>query len=193
VPLPRHSSRELTSEVSVARRKAWAEIITDEKRVSRRRSMTAWHHGSPRRDVLDLPDPPTHGGRYNRAGARATWYGSSTEAGTWAEFARSLPPGANPAEFQRRLGQVHFDLEVLDLTSPALQRRLRVDQSELVSDDLEVCETLADLALEAGYAAVLGPSAAAAGETTLAVFGPALVDKANRVVDHGVRTPPIPR
>ena len=58
---------------------------------------------------------------------------------------------------------------------------------QLTSDDLTVCQALADLAVQAGFEAVLGPSAAAQGETTLAVFGPAITERATSVTDLGVR------
>src|SRR6476659_7168902 len=115
---PPPSSKAPTSEVSSARRKRWAEIIAEEARRSELTHIEAWHHGSPGREVLDAPAPPTHAGRYNRAGGRATWYGSSSETGAWAEFRRALPVGVDPGEFPRRIGRVEFDLKLLDLTSP---------------------------------------------------------------------------
>jgi hypothetical protein len=140
--------------------------------------------------VLDTPNPPFRAGRFHRADGQATWYGSSTERGAWAEFARSLPGGADPSLFQRRIGRVEFDLVVLDLTSPALIEQLGLDRADLVSDDLTVCELLADLASAAGFDAILGPSAATTGDTTLAVLGSAIRDKARRVVDRGIHSPP---
>jgi len=137
--------------------------------------------------VLDAPDPPPGSGRYHRAHGRRTWYGASSERDAWAEFIRSLPGGADPSEFSRKLGRVDFDVLLLDLTSPDLQRELGVTDEQLTSDDLTVCQALADLAVQAGFEAVLGPSAAAQGETTLAVFGPAITERATSVTDLGVR------
>lgn len=152
--------------------------------------MTAWHHGSPTRPVLDTPRPPFRSGRYHRAGGRPTWYGSSTEGAAWAEFARALPDGTDPTQFQRRLARVSFDVVALDLASPAVHRALGIEPSTLVSDDLEVCQTLADLAADAGFEAVVAPSAAAPRETTLAVFDAAIAGRSHDVSDYGVRTPP---
>ena len=188
-PLPNRSSQATTSEISRARRQRWAEVITAERARTESRRFIACHHGSPRRAVLDVQNPPHRAGRYHRIGGRPTWYGSSSEAGAWAEFIRSLPEGADPAEFQRRIGRVDFDLVALDLASPELQRALGVKPAELTADDLTVCQTLADLAAEAGFDGVLGPSAAAAGETTVAVFGKSIGAKAAAVVDQGVKTP----
>ncbi len=139
------------------------------------------------RSVLDAPNPPFRGGRYHRAEGSPTWYGSSTESAAWAEFARSLPDDVDSSQFQRRLGRADFDLLVLDLTAPGIQRSLGLRPSDLIADDLTVPQTLAELAAIAGFDAVLGPSAAAAGETTLAVFAPAITEKARRVVDRGVQ------
>ena len=86
------------------------------------------------------------------------------------------------------MGHVEFDLLVLDLTSTELQKALGIGEADLVSDDLAVCQTLADLAAEAGFDAVLGPSAATAAESTLAVFDGAIAAKATQVRDLGGRT-----
>jgi hypothetical protein len=152
--------------------------------------LIVWHHGSPNRDVLSTPDPPIWNGRYHREGGRATWYGASSEGDAWAELLRSLPDEIDPSEFPRRLGRVEFELLVLDLTSRDLQTRLKISNTDLTADDLAVCETLADIAAQAGFDAVLGPSAASAADQTLAVFGPAISSKSRDVRDLGVQTPP---
>ncbi len=110
----------------------------------------------------------------------------------WGEFGRSLPDGVDPAQFRRRLGRVDFDLVLLDLTSPDLLGSLGIETADLTKDDLALCQTLAELAAAAGFDAVLGPSAAHEGETTLAVFGDAIRRTSSAVRDLGVRTPPDP-
>lgn len=136
-----------------------------------------------------MADPPLGPGRYHRTGGQPTWYGSSSEAAAWAElFRHTLDPVA-ASEMRRRIGHADFKVIALDLTSPELQHALGVKRSDLTADDLTICQTLADLAADAGFDAVLGPSAASSGETTLAVFGPAIVDDATNVVDEGARTP----
>jgi hypothetical protein len=146
-----------------------------------------WHHGSPGRAVLDAPSPPFRAGRYHRAGGRPTWYGSSTEDAAWREFGRSLPEGVDPSQFKRRIGRVDFDLIALDLTSPELQTALGINPEDLTSNDLTVCQTLADLAADSGFDALLAPSAARRGNETLAVFGPAIRAGALKVSDVGIR------
>ena len=138
--------------------------------------------------MLSTPDPPFRDGRYHRAGGRATWYGASTEADAWAELRRALPDGADPGQFPRRIGRVGFELVALDLTSRDLQKRLKIGERDLTADDLSVCQTLADLATDVGFEAVIGPSAAVPGESTIAIFGGAITSKARDVLDLGVRS-----
>ena len=187
---PSHSSAATSSRVSTARRGAWAEVIAAERARANRRTITVWHHGSPRRTVLATPNPPFQAGRYHRAEGRPTWYGSSTEAGAWEEFVRSLPDDVDASEFQRRIGRVKFDLITLDLTSVELHKQLEIEGPGLMADDLTLCQTLADIAASTGFDAILGPSAAVTGETTLAVFGPAIESQSHDVEDLGIRTPP---
>jgi len=78
----------------------------------------------------------------------------------------------------------------LDLTDDRVRATLGLRPSELTSDDLEVCQTLADLAADAGFSAVIGPSAALKGGWTLAVFDGAISGRSDDIADLGVRTAP---
>jgi len=117
-----------------------------------------WHQGPPNRPLLSAADPPRGPGRYHRKGGRATWYGSSSEAAAWAELFRHTLDPVDATEIRRRIGRVDFNVVALDLSSPELQRALGVKPAELTAHDLTVCQTLADLAAEAGFDGVLGPS-----------------------------------
>ena len=139
--------------------------------------------------MLSVANPPLGPGRYHRTGGRPTWYGSSSEAAAWAELFRHTRDPVAAAEMRRRIGHADFKVVALDLTSPELQRELGVKRADLTADDLAICQTLADLAADAGFEAVLGPSAASSDGTTLAVFGSAIADNATNVVDEGARTP----
>jgi RES domain-containing protein len=120
-------------------------------------------------------------------GGRATWYGSSSQAGAWAElFRHTLDPVA-AAETRRRIGHAEFNVLALDLTDDRIRAALGLKPSDLTSDDLEVCQTLADLAADAGFSAVIGPSAALKGGWTLAVLDRAVGQSATSVTDLGVR------
>jgi hypothetical protein len=129
-------------------------------------------------------------GRYHRVGGTPTWYGSSSEAGAWAEFTRNPPAGVDLGSARRRMGRVTFEVLVLDLTDRSTLARLGITAGDLTSTDRRLCQELSAIAAEAGFEAVLGPSAAAPGETTLAVFGPAITDNVSRVDDLGVRMAP---
>jgi len=147
----------------------------------------AWRQVSPKHQVLDVADPPVTDGRFHRQGGRPTWYGSSSEGAAWSELSRN-PHGVDAREAKRRLGRVIFDVAALDLTDPSLRDALGVTLLELTSPEREVCQALADIAADAGFDAVLSPSAALSGATTLAVFGEAIRAKASAVTDLGVRT-----
>lgn len=94
------------------------------------------------------------------------------------------------AQSRRRLGRATFDVTALDLTDPAALTALGVTTRDLTSRDRSVCQELAQIAVAAGFDAVLGPSAASSGDETLAVFGSAIRKKSRDVQDKGVRTPP---
>jgi hypothetical protein len=166
-------------------------VIAAERKAAKRRTLVAWHQNSPSRSILDVADPPRTDGRYHRKGGRRTWYGSSSRDAAWAELTRNPPQDVNWEEASRRIGEVSFDLLVLDLTNLELLSQLGLTATDLVVDDRSTCQALADVAADAGFEAVLGPSAAASGESTLAVFGSAIRDRATDVRDLGVhRAPP---
>lgn len=144
---------------------------------------------SPRHGILEVADPPLTDGRYHREGERATWYGSSSEASAWAELVKNPPNGVDPRETRRRLGRVSFDVVALDLTNDKVQKSLGVTVDDLTSKDRTSCQMLADLAREAGFEAIVAPSAAKSNETTLAVFAPAFEQRSRDIVDLGVSRP----
>lgn len=100
------------------------------------------------------------------------WYASSTERGAWAELFRHWEfEDVSPFEVRRRVGRARAsDLEVLDLCDPDVQNRLSLSEDQLIDDDLSVCQAIAEAASQAGFDAILAPSAALPGERTLAVF-----------------------
>jgi RES domain-containing protein len=155
--------------------------------------LTAWRQVSPSHGILDAPDPPIGEGRYHRPGGIPTWYGSSSEAGAWAEFLHNLPAGVDIDSARRRIGRATFEVVLLDLTDPEVEAALGVSRADLTAPDRSVCQQLAEIAVASGLEAVLGPSAAAVGETTLAVFGQAIKTKSRDVVDAGIRRPPRPK
>lgn len=122
----------------------------------------------------------------------ATWYGSRTERGAWAElFRHFLDDGVSPFEVRRRVGRVDAKVIALDLTSPRIRDALGLSVDELIADHLSVCQELAELVIEAGFDAIHAPAAPLERERTLAVFGTAIQSNLTEVLDKGVRRAPI--
>jgi hypothetical protein len=165
-------------------------VIAAQRKAAKRRTLIAWHQNSPSRSILDVADPPRTEGRYHRKGERATWYGSSSEDAAWAELSRNPASDVNWQEASRRIGNVAYEVLVLDLTNEKLLADLGLTVADLTSSDRSTCQALADVAADAGFEAILGPSAAASAESTLAVFGSAIRDRATAVRDVGVRRAP---
>ena len=142
------------------------------------RALTAlvWHQCSPRRQPLDAANPAVTTGRYHRTGGPGVWYASSSENGAWAElFRHHEPGGVSPLEVIRRIGRARAKgLRVLDLTNARVRELLDVSESELTADDLTLCQEIADYARDAGFDAILAPSAALEGQRTIAVFASAM-------------------
>lgn len=130
-------------------------------------------------------------GRYHRAGGPGIWYASSTENGAWAELFRHHEPArVSPLEVIRRIGRVRVTgLQVLDLTNARVREVLDISERELTDDDLTRCQEIADYAREAGYDALLAPSAALAGQRTIAVFSSAMRKLADELSHVG--SPPV--
>jgi RES domain-containing protein len=66
------------------------------------------------------------------------------------------------------------ELKVLDLTDLKVRAAFGVTEPALVSDDLSLCQEVSERARAIGYDGILAPSAALAGQQTLAVFASAM-------------------
>lgn len=117
-------------------------------------------------------DPARSEGRYHRYGGPGVWYASDQEQAAWAElFRHFVDEGIDPFEVLRRVGAAEIDgLEVLDLTDDAVLKGLGFDRDDLVGDDYNLAQDLADLARAAGFEGLLAPSATLPGRRTLVVF-----------------------
>jgi hypothetical protein len=85
----------------------------------------------------------------------------------WRELFRHFfaSSDVDPFEVRRRAGRANVtQLRVLDLTVPAVQTALQIDDNGLVDDDHTRCQDIADVARAAGLDGVLAPSAGLAGE-----------------------------
>lgn len=143
---------------------------------SRDISRAVWHQTRPSNTLLQVEDPSTHDGRYNRAGEPGVWYASFTERGAWAELFRHWGQDEiSPFEIRRRVGRARVDsLAVLDLTDADVRDELGVTEDELIADDATRCQQLAADARDAGFDGVLALSGALEGETTVVVFASAM-------------------
>jgi RES domain-containing protein len=135
-----------------------------------------WHQGPAGRDLVSCPALATTDGRYHQQGEPGVWYASNREQAAWSELFRHFTAASvDPFEVRRRVGPVHCEsLDVLDLTDPVVRARLELDEEDLTGDDYTICQQVATLAFQAGFDAILAPSAALPGYQTLAVFHRAL-------------------
>lgn len=151
--------------------------LADAVASSSRRSITGsfWHQGPTRFPVDYCSDPARSSGRYHRSGDAGVWYASSQEQAAWAElFRHFVDVGVDPFEVRRRIGRVHANLNILDLTDSVVRSNLGVTQDDLVGDDYRLTQEIAAAARAAGFDGILAPSAALPSRTTLVVFSDAL-------------------
>ncbi len=112
---------------------------------------------------------------------------------SWCElFRHFVGNGIDPFEVRRRAGRCAVDrLTMLDLTDPVVREALDVTGDDLVGDDYEICQRLAQAARVAGIDGVLAPSAGLPGQRTLALFA-GVLDEGRVVVEtERVQVPPI--
>jgi RES domain-containing protein len=115
-------------------------------------------------------------GRWNREGVYGCLYTALSREGALAEWAKYLRAAGVPPEASAPRDLVSLEMQVepvLDLTSPAVRRKLRIQLATITGDspeDLEVCRSIADLARQQGYVAILSPSAALRGSTNLNLY-----------------------
>lgn len=151
--------------------------VADAVATAPRRRLTGnwWHQGPTRHPLTSCADPARGPGRYHRQGEPGVWYASSQEQAAWAEFFRHfVDDGIDPFELRRRVGRVSVDLDVLDLTNPAVREHLAIDENDLLTDNYTITQELAAAARDAGFDGVLAPSAGLPGRQSLAVFASVL-------------------
>lgn len=136
-------------------------------------------------------------GRWNREGVYGCLYTALSEDGALGEAAKYLRRAGIAPRFSPPRDLVSLRVHVgrvLDLTSPAVRRRLGVSLSSITGDeddDLETCRSIADLARQQEYCAILSPSAALEGSTNLNVYIDGRADRYD-LTDGGDRTPVTP-
>jgi RES domain len=119
--------------------------------------------------------PNRRAGRYNRAGEDATQYICLHPWGPWAELLRwaGTRSPEQIADLRARVWSVRVTLpvppRVLDFGTAAAQGG---SADGLVSEDYGYCQQLGNVARSAGEPALITPSAALPGTSTLVLFGP---------------------
>ncbi len=109
-------------------------------------------------DPLSTQGSTRFGGRYNRPGETDVLYGSFQSITAIAEVARhsTTPLSARWWQYTLRVE----DVVALDLTDPAVLSRLRASKRALVGVNLDLPRRLAREAKDAGFQALIVPSAA---------------------------------
>ena len=99
----------------------------------RRVSGLFWRQGPTGHSLLSFADPAVTDGRYHRVGGPGVWYASDQEQAAWAELFRHFTQdGVDPFEVRRRTGNLTVvDLDVVDLTVPAVRRHLNLEVTDL--------------------------------------------------------------
>jgi RES domain-containing protein len=136
-------------------------------------------------------------GRWNRAGVYGCLYTALTPEGALAEWAKYLRASAVTPHSSAPRDLVSIELRVepvLDLTSPAILRKLGITRATITGDtdeDLETCRAIADLARQQGCHAILSPSAALPGAVNLNLYVDGRADRCSLDVggDRVVVTP----
>jgi RES domain-containing protein len=150
-----------------------------------------WRQTSPRYALSSLP-PRGSGGRYDRAGGSPVLYAAETRDGAWAELYRHHSgTGVDVSLMKRRFGAIHVNsLDVLDLADSNVRKAVGVFDDDLIAEDYELCQDLADAAREAGLDGLRVPSGALFRDRhNIVVFDHAL---GKIVAQEGkVRRPPV--
>lgn len=140
--------------------------------------------------ALEVPPPLVLlDDRWQRAGDESVLYACDGEDTVWAEWRRKLPEGVDMTETVRKFGWLAVSLDdVVDLRDPAVRDLLGLDEDDLTGDDRTTCHALLAAARTVGLDALVAPSAARHGGTTVIILPHAI--KQVDVVSEERRIPP---
>ena len=136
-------------------------------------------------------------GRWNREGVYGCLYTALTPEGALGEWGKYLRRAGVSARLAppRDLVSLRVRVDpVLDLTSRTVRREMGISLATLTGDeegDLEACRSIADLARQQDYCAILSPSAAMRGSRNLNIYIDGLAG-AYDLDEGGDRTPVSP-
>lgn len=126
-------------------------------------------------DPLSSRGSELNGGRYNLPGTKGILYASFEKVTAVAEIAKGLKArGINPEEYGPDDWWA-YELEltssrVLDLTDAKVLEKLQISAAAIVGDEVAVTRQVGKQALEAGYEAIVAPSAARGEGKNLVIF-----------------------
>jgi RES domain-containing protein len=126
-------------------------------------------------DPLSTQGSALNGGRYNSPGVTGVLYASFAGDTAIAEVTKGLiarginPQSYAPGDWWMYELEVSLDA-VLDLTDPGVIERLQLAPERLLQSDAAYTRQIGKQASEAGYEAMIAPSAARIGEKNLVVF-----------------------
>jgi RES domain-containing protein len=123
-------------------------------------------------DPLSSRGSKLNGGRYNAPGVDGVLYASLEKATAIAEITKGLTArGVNPSIFGPRdwwLYEIELNLrKVLDLTDPKVLAHLQLTADSLAAEDVRLTQQIGKQALEAGFQAILAPSATHKGRNVV--------------------------
>lgn len=126
-------------------------------------------------DPLSSRGSELNGGRFNLPGTKGILYASFEKVTAVAEVAKGLKArGINPNEYGPDDWWA-YELEltssrVLDLADPKIMERLQISAAAIVGDEGAVTRQIGGQALEAGFEAIVAPSAAREEGKNIVIF-----------------------
>ncbi len=138
-------------------------------------SSTVYRVAQKGTDPLSSRGSELNGGRYNLPGTKGVLYASFEKVTAVAEVVKSVKArGINPKEYGPDDWWA-YELEltssrVLDLSDPKVLEQLGVSAAALVADDVAVTRQIGKQALDAGYEAIIAPSAAHVAGNNFVIF-----------------------
>lgn len=132
-----------------------------------------YRNTSPGYEALSGEGARVRGGRWNPPGRFPVLYTASDPGVAAAEIGRTAERYGVAVEslLPRNLTTIRVSLvRVLDLTEDSVLTLVPLPLAAASDDDLRLCQAVGDAAHYLGFEAILAPSAAAPGGTTLAIF-----------------------
>jgi RES domain-containing protein len=126
-------------------------------------------------DPLSSRGSELNGGRYDPPGTKGILYASFEKAVAVAEVTKGLKArGINPEDYGPDEWWA-YELElasdrVLDLTDPKVMEALNITHSSIVANEIAITRQIGKQAIEAGFDAIIAPSAAHPGGKNIVIF-----------------------